>query len=111
MRIPDFSALLPSSESSGFQTTFEYHRRRTRMTYNRIKCEAIKVNTESQICPGVAKTEQGEVFMLGTRTPDSKGICCQALSAISPMKLARSLTDRMDWETKEYFDIVCPHGI
>jgi len=81
------------------------------MTYNKIKCEAIKVNTESGTCPGVAKTEQGEVFMIGARTPDSKGICVQAFSAISPMKLAMSLTDRMDWETRDYFDVVCPHGI
>jgi uncharacterized repeat protein (TIGR04076 family) len=81
------------------------------MIYNRIKCEAIAVNTESGICPGVAKTERGEVFIIGARTPDSKGICCQALSAISPMKLAMSLTEKMDWETKEYSDIVCPHGV
>ena len=81
------------------------------MTYNTIKCEAIRVNTESGICTGIAKTERNEVFIIGARTPDSKGICCQALSAISPMKLAMSLTDKMDWETKEYFDIICPHGI
>jgi len=81
------------------------------MTYNKIKCEAIKVNTEPGICPGVAKTEQGEVFMISARTPDSEGICVQALSAISPMNLAMSLTDRMDWETRDYFDVVCPHGI
>ena len=81
------------------------------MVYNKVKCEAITVNTESGICPGVAKTEQGEVFILGARTPDSKGICCQALSAIGPMKLTMSLTEKMDWETKDYFDIVCPHGV
>jgi len=81
------------------------------MTYNTIKCEAIRVNTASGICTGIAKTERNEVFIIGARTPDSKGICCQALSAISPMKLAMSLTDKMDWETKEYFDIICPHGI
>lgn len=80
------------------------------MIYNKIKCEAIAVSTESGTCPGIAKTEQGEVFIIGSRTPDSKGICCQAFSAISPMKLTMSLTKKMDWETKEYFDIVCPHG-
>ena len=80
------------------------------MIYHEIKCEAFEVNTESGICPGVAKTEKGEVFILGARTPDSKGICCQALSSISPMKLAMSLTEKMDWETKEYFGVVCPHG-
>jgi uncharacterized repeat protein (TIGR04076 family) len=81
------------------------------MIYNRIKCEAVGVSTESGICPGVAKTGKGEVFILGARTPDSKGICFQALSAISPMKLAMSLTEKMDWETKDYFDVVCPHGV
>jgi uncharacterized repeat protein (TIGR04076 family) len=80
------------------------------MTYNRIQCETISVNTDSGICPGVAKTERGEVFIMGARTPDSIGICCQAFSAIGPMKLALSLTEKMGWETKEYFDVVCPHG-
>jgi uncharacterized repeat protein (TIGR04076 family) len=81
------------------------------MTYNKIRCEAINVNTDSAICPGVAKTEKGEVFIIGARTPGLKGICSQAFSAISPMKLAMSLTEKMDWETKDYFDIVCPHGV
>ena len=77
---------------------------------NRIKCEAIAVNTDSGICPGIAKTERGEVFMIGGRTPEPNGICCQAFAAIGPMKLAMMLTEKMDWETKDYFDIVCPHG-
>jgi uncharacterized repeat protein (TIGR04076 family) len=83
---------------------------KTGMVYNTIRCEAITVKTESGICPGVAKTEQGEGFIIGGRTPDSKGICCQAFSAISPMKLAMSLTKKMDWETGDFFDVVCPHG-
>jgi uncharacterized repeat protein (TIGR04076 family) len=77
---------------------------------NRIRCEAITVNADSGICPGIAKTKQGEVFTIGGRTPEPNGICCQAFSAIEPMKLAMMLTDKMDWETKGYFDIVCPHG-
>lgn len=81
------------------------------MIYNQIKCEVVRVKTESGICSGIAKTERGETYMLGARTPDSKGICMQALSAISSMKLAMALTDKMEWETKEYFDITCPHGI
>ncbi len=80
------------------------------MTYNNIKCEALKVNTESGVCPGVARTARGEVSIIGGRTPASPGICVQAMSAISPMKLAMSLTDKMDWETKDHFDVVCPHG-
>lgn len=81
------------------------------MRYNNIRCEAVDVKTESGVCTGLARTERGEVFILGARTPDSKGICCQALSAISPMKLALSLTEKMDWETKGYFDVICPHGV
>jgi hypothetical protein len=33
------------------------------LIYNKIKCEAINVNTESGVCPGVAKTERGETFI------------------------------------------------
>jgi uncharacterized repeat protein (TIGR04076 family) len=80
------------------------------MVYNKVRCEAIAVNTDSGICRGVAKTERGEVFIIGPRTPDPKGICCQAFSSIGPMKLALSLTEKMDWETKDFSDVVCPHG-
>jgi hypothetical protein len=48
---------------------------------------------------------------MGGRTPEPKGICCQAFTAIGPMKLAMMLTDKMDWEKNEYFDITCPHGV
>jgi hypothetical protein len=27
------------------------------------------------------------------------------------MKLAMALTEKMEWETKEYFDMTCPHGV
>ena len=53
------------------------------MIYNQIKCEAIKVNTESGVCPGVAETKLGEVYTIGARTPAVQGICCQAFTAIS----------------------------
>jgi uncharacterized repeat protein (TIGR04076 family) len=69
------------------------------------------VKTESGVCPGLAQTVRGEVFILGARTPEGKGICCQALGAISSMKLALALTEKMDWETKDHFDITCPHGM
>jgi len=81
------------------------------MTYNKIRCEVVDVKTESGVCPGVAKTARGEVFALGARTPEGRGICFQALGAISSMKLALALTDRMDWETQGHFDVTCPHGI
>ena len=81
------------------------------MTYNSIRCEAVEVKTESGICPGRAQTVRGEVFVLGARTPEGTGICCQALASISSMKLALALTEKMDWEMKDYFDITCPHGM
>jgi hypothetical protein len=45
------------------------------------------------------------------RTPASRGICCQAFAALSPMKLAMMYTDRMEWEKRDYFDITCSHGV
>lgn len=80
------------------------------MNLNSVKCEVIKVNTDSGICPGIAKTEIGEVFTIGARTPASKGICCQAFTSLAPMKLAMMYTDKMEWEKQDYFDIICPHG-
>lgn len=80
------------------------------MILNQIKCEVIKVNTENSICPGLAKTELGEKFIIGTRTPESKGICCQAFSALASMRLTMSYTNKLDWEKNDYFDVVCPHG-
>jgi hypothetical protein len=81
------------------------------MTLNRIRCEAISVKTDTGICPGIAKTHQGEVHEIGPRTPGPEGICCQAFGALNPMKLAMMYTTRMEWETKDYFDITCPHGV
>ncbi|MBN1423604.1 hypothetical protein JXA88_03520 [Candidatus Fermentibacteria bacterium] len=81
------------------------------MTYNQIRCEAIHVKTESGICLGLAKTVRGEVFMLGPRTPEGKSMCFQAVGAIAAMKLALALTDKMEWETKDGFDVTCPHGV
>jgi hypothetical protein len=80
------------------------------MKLNQIKCEAVKVNTETGICPGMAKTKQGEVYTIGARTPATPGICCQSFSAIAPMKLTMMYTDKMEWEKSHYFDITCPHG-
>jgi uncharacterized repeat protein (TIGR04076 family) len=81
------------------------------MTLNQIRCEAINVRTDSKVCPGLAKTEQGEVFVIDARTPASRGICCQAFGAMSGMKLAMMFTDKMEWEKEEHFDITCPHGV
>jgi uncharacterized repeat protein (TIGR04076 family) len=79
------------------------------ITYQ-IKVEAVEVRTDSGLCPGMAKIRQGETFSLGARTPEGTGICANAFGAIYPMALAMRLTDKMEWETKDYFDIMCPHG-
>jgi uncharacterized repeat protein (TIGR04076 family) len=84
--------------------------RRINVINHQIKCEAIEVRTDSGICPGMAQTHQGETFTFGARTPEETGICTNAFNAIYPMALAMRLTDKMDWEQKDYFDITCPHG-
>ena len=83
------------------------------MQVNRIQCEAIEVNTETKICPGSAKMEQGEIFVfdLNARTP--KGMCISSIPSVYPMAFAMRLTEKMDWEEeleKDHFDITCPHG-
>lgn len=80
------------------------------MTSHQIQVEAVEVRTDSGTCPGMARTQQGETFILGARTPEGPGICANALSAIYPMTFALRLTDRMDWEQRDHFDMVCPHG-
>ena len=81
------------------------------MILNQIKCEAVRVNTDSKVCPGLAKTEQGEVYIIDARTPGPKGICCQAFGAMSAVKLAMMYTDKMSWEKQDCFPVICPHGV
>lgn len=80
------------------------------MTPHKIQCEALNVRTDNKICPGLAKTEQGEMYLLDARTPGPKGICCQALAAMNSMRMAMAVTDKKDLENLEYFDVTCPHG-
>ena len=80
------------------------------MTPHQIQCVALDVRTETKTCPGLAKTEQGESFILDARTPGPKGICCQALTAMNSMRMALSVTDQEDLDNHEYFDVTCPHG-
>jgi uncharacterized repeat protein (TIGR04076 family) len=80
------------------------------VTYNSIRCEAVDVKTDTGVCPGVARTELGEMFVIGARTPESKGICCQAFAAMSPMKLVMATAEGMEWEKTGHFDVTCPHG-
>jgi hypothetical protein len=80
------------------------------MELNTIRCEAVTVHTETGTCPGIAKTQQGEVHEIGARTPASMGLCCQAFVALSSMRHVMMLTERLDWESQPHFDITCPHG-
>jgi hypothetical protein len=81
------------------------------MIPHRIKIEASVVRTETRICPGMAKTKQGEVYVADARTPaGSQGICCQAFAAMSPFRGAMMVTDRLESETDGGLQITCPHG-
>ena len=80
------------------------------MTNYQIRCEALEVRTESGVCPGMAKTRQGEVYVFQARTPTSEGMCTNSFNTVYPMSLAMRLTEKMDWEKNDYFDITCPHG-
>lgn len=80
------------------------------MNPHQIQVEALSVRTETKICPGLAKTEQGEVYVLDARTPADNGLCCQALTAMNSMRLVLSVTEDGDLEDPGYFDVTCPHG-
>jgi len=80
------------------------------LTPHQIQCEALNVRTDTKICPGLAKTEQGEMYLLDARTPGPKGICCQAFAAMNSMRMAMAVTDQKDLENLGYFDVTCPHG-
>jgi uncharacterized repeat protein (TIGR04076 family) len=75
-----------------------------------IRCEAAVVRTESKVCPGMAKTEQGEVYVMGGRTPEGRGICGQAFAAINAFRTSMMVTDSLDGEKDGRFEITCPHG-
>lgn len=77
--------------------------------FNRIKCEAVDVRTDTGVCPGVAKTRRGEVYELDGRTPGPVGMCCQALSALNANRLAMAVTAKGS-DVKDSLDITCPHG-
>ena len=46
-----------------------------------IKCEAVKISTDSGICPGSAKCRTGETYILTARTPEPTGMCGRAFAA------------------------------
>ena len=80
------------------------------MISHTIKAEVVEVRTESGVCPGMSKSRLGETHTFGARTPQGEGICASAFNAMQPIALAMRLTDKMEWEKQEYFDIMCPHG-
>lgn len=76
----------------------------------KINCEVVKISTGEELCPGLAKMELGEISVIGVRTPEGKGICSTALTAIQPWAHSMRLTEKMGWEKQDHFDITCPHG-
>ena len=81
------------------------------MTPHTIRCEAVAVDTESGICPGMAKTEQGETYIMDGRTPAARGICCQAFAAMSAFRAAMMVTDKLNSEHDGHLELKCPHGV
>ncbi|MCG8569697.1 MAG: hypothetical protein MJB14_06125 [Spirochaetes bacterium] len=80
------------------------------MKLNSIKCEAVDVKTETGICVGVAKTQQGEVHILDGRTPETGGMCANALCALSNAAFIMMSTDKALTGNQDYIERVCPHG-
>lgn len=81
------------------------------MKLNSIKCEAVEVRTDSGVCIGIAKTEQGEKYIIDERTPESKGMCSNAFCALSNAAFIMMTTDKMQGEINGSIDRVCPHGV
>lgn len=81
------------------------------MKTHSIKCEAIEVRTDSGVCVGLAKTTQGETFILDGRTPESPGICTNALCALSNAAFIMMSSEDKLTKRDGYIDRVCPHGI
>jgi len=81
------------------------------MAGNTIRCEAIKVSTQTQCCPGSARCKLGEVYIFGARTPEPQGMCGRAFHAIHPIALAMRFSERLPFEKQEgHYDVVCPDG-
>lgn len=75
-----------------------------------IKCEAIEVRTENGICSGSAKCKKGETYILSSRTPGPVGMCGMSFAAFNPMVFAMRRIERMEFETTDFRDLVCPDG-
>ena len=81
------------------------------MKPNSIKCVVTKVNTESGVCIGLAKTKQKEQYIIDGRTPESPGMCSNAFCALSNAAFIMMSTEKMAGEIDGYIERVCPHGI
>ena len=81
------------------------------MKLNSIECEAVRVNTESGVCIGLAKVRQGERFIIDGRTPESPGMCSNAFCALSNAAFIMMSTEHMPGEVDGGIERVCPHGV
>jgi uncharacterized repeat protein (TIGR04076 family) len=76
----------------------------------KIKCEIVKVDTESGYCPGSAKSRLGETYVIGPRTPDP-GMCGRAFHAVHPMALTMRFSEKMLCENADgQMEVTCPDG-
>ena len=76
-----------------------------------IKCEVISAN-KNRHCGEDAWMEVGETFTVGSSTPNPKGICARAFSAIYPITTAMRFSEEISWEKgKGYYDVYCPDGM
>jgi uncharacterized repeat protein (TIGR04076 family) len=75
-----------------------------------IKCEAVKISTETGICPGSAKCLTGATCIFTARTQESTGMCGRAFAAIHSMAFAMRWSEKMDWGKFDYVDVSCPDG-
>ena len=76
-----------------------------------IRCEVISVGGGREQCIGSARMKKGEVFIIGPRTPETKGMCIRAFTALFPSAFGMRFSEKMPWEKGEgYVDVTCPDG-
>ncbi len=80
------------------------------MDAHKIRFEAIDVRSETGDCGGLAKTKQGESFIMDGRTPAGCGMCSNAFCAFSNAAFIMMATDNKLTSKDGYIDRVCPHG-
>lgn len=76
-----------------------------------IRCEAIRVLSDTGICSGSAKCRAGETYVLGLRTPEPNGMCARAFHSVHPTAFAMRCTDRISLEQADgSVEVTCPGG-